>query len=157
MGHHFGVFGNLSHRAPHAALAHAVRATEVQLETIHADILGAFDNVVPRLAFRFDHQRRDEGVFGIFALAPFHFAQVDFGRTVANQFDVGQPDHALRRASVDGGEARADVANRFADGFPDGAAPPGVKGALDHRTHVGRRRRGEPERIGRLDARKISL
>ena len=35
-GDHAGVFGNLSHRRAHSALAHSVRAAEIQLKTVRS-------------------------------------------------------------------------------------------------------------------------
>ena len=37
--HHLDVFGHLAHRRAHAALAHAVRAAEVQLHAVAAGVL----------------------------------------------------------------------------------------------------------------------
>src|SRR6202795_1095477 len=43
----------------------------------------------------------------------------------------------------------------FAERLPDDAAPAGAERALDVGLAVGRRRRGEPERVRRLDAQEI--
>ena len=63
--------------------------------------------------------------------------------------------------AVDGAVARAgDVDDRrpgLAERLPDDAAPAGAEGALDVGLAVGRRRRGEPERVGRLDAEEVVL
>src|ERR1019366_5917050 len=41
---HAGIFGTLSDGAAHAALAHAVRTAEIQLEPVRAGVFGAFDD-----------------------------------------------------------------------------------------------------------------
>jgi hypothetical protein len=56
------VFGHLADGAAHAALAHAVRAAEIQLQAVGAGVFGALHDVVPGFALRFHHQRRDHGV-----------------------------------------------------------------------------------------------
>ena len=52
--HPFGdllaVLGHLADGRAHAALAHAVRAAEVELEAVGAGVLGALHDLVPRLA-----------------------------------------------------------------------------------------------------------
>ena len=52
---HFGVFGHLADGGAHAALAHAVRAAEIQFERIGAGIFRAANDLVPGFAFGFDH------------------------------------------------------------------------------------------------------
>ena len=62
------VLGHLTDGGAHAALAHAVRAAEVEFEAVGARIFGALDDVVPGLALRFDHERGDDGVLRVTAL-----------------------------------------------------------------------------------------
>ena len=75
-GDHLGVLGHLADGRAHAALAHAVRAAEVQLQAVGAGVFGARDDVVPRLALRLDHQRRDDGVLRIALLHLGDLAQI---------------------------------------------------------------------------------
>jgi hypothetical protein len=58
------VFGHLAHRRAHAALAHAVRAAEVELQAVGSGVFCALHNVVPGLALALDHQRSDDHVLG---------------------------------------------------------------------------------------------
>ena len=59
---HLGIFRDLPDGRSHSALAHAVRAAEIQLKAVHADILDALDDAVPCLALGFDHHRGDHGI-----------------------------------------------------------------------------------------------
>ncbi len=76
-GDHVRVFGDLSDGAAHAAFAHAVRAAEVEFEAIGTSVFGALDDIVPSFALGFDHERSDDGVFGIAALDFGDFAEID--------------------------------------------------------------------------------
>ena len=70
------VLGHLAHRAAHAALAHAVRTAEVQLQAVGARVFGPLDDVVPGLALRLHHQRRDHRVLRIALLHLGDLAQI---------------------------------------------------------------------------------
>ena len=76
LGDHARILGHLPDRAAHAALAHAVRAAEVQLQPVGARVFGPLHDVVPRLALRLHHQRRDHRVLRIALLHLGDFAQV---------------------------------------------------------------------------------
>ena len=143
--------GHLADGGAHAALAHAVRAAEVELEAVGAGAFGALDDVMPGLALGFDHERGDDDVLGVAALYFFDLAEVDFDGAIADELDVVQAHHLLA-VVVDGGVARADVGDGLADGLPDGAAPACVEGAHDLLAAVGGRSGGEPEGIEALDA-----
>src|SRR5690606_22274884 len=65
----------------------------------------------------------------------------------AEQTPVRAPDRAVARP-VDVDDRRPRLAQRL----PDNAAPPRLESAHDVVFLVGRRRRGEPERVWRLDA-----
>ena len=88
-------FGLLPDCRAHAALAHAVRATEVQLDAVRARVLGALHEFMPVLA-RVHHERGDDGVIRPALLDLGDFAEVGFRRAVADEFDVVEPDHARR-------------------------------------------------------------
>ena len=47
---HLRVIGNLTNGRAHAALAHSVRAAEVELEAVSSGVFGAGDNIVPGFA-----------------------------------------------------------------------------------------------------------
>src|SRR6185437_13419324 len=153
--HPFGdllaVFRHLTYGRAHAALAHAVWAAKVELEAVGAGALGTLDDVVPDVAFGFDHERSDDDVLRIAALYFFDLAEVDFDGAVADELDVVQAHHFLS-VVVDGGVARADVGDGLSDGLPDGAAPACVEGAHDLLAAVGGRSGGEPEGVEALDA-----
>ena len=138
----------------HAALAHAVRAAEVELQAVGAGVFGALDDVVPGLALRFHHQRRDDGVLRVALLDLGDLAEVDLDRAVGDELDVVEAHHALA-VPIDRGVARGDVDDGLADGLPDGAAPAGVEGAHDLLAAVGGRSGGEPEGIGAADAGEV--
>ena len=117
----------------------------------------------PRIArqdvfFARHHQRDHEGAIGPGALDLLDLAQVDLEIAVGDQLDVvdrdqpavGPVDRAVARAG-DVDDRRARLAERL----PHHAAPAGAEGALDIDLAVGRRRRSEPERVGRLDADEI--
>ncbi len=146
-----GVLGDLADGRAHATFGHAVRAAEVQLQTVGAGVFGALHDVVPRLGFGLDHQRGDDGILGIAALDLGNLAEVDVDGAVGDELDVVETHHALA-GEVDGGVAGADVGDGLADGLPDGSAPASVEGAHDLLAAVGGRSGGEPEGVGRVDA-----
>ncbi len=96
-----GVFGHLSDGRAHAALAHSVRATEVELETIGAGILDLRHDLVPGCALGADHERRDDDVLWIASLDLGDFAQIDDGGPVGDELDVVEAHHALPFQSID--------------------------------------------------------
>ena len=152
-GDHLGVFGHLPHRAPHAALAHAMRASEIQLQAVGARVFGSLHDVVPGFARRLHHQRRDHRVLRIALLHFGDLAQIGFDGPVRDQLDIVQPHHALA-VPIHRRIARRHVGDGLADGFPHRAAPTGVERAHDLFAAIRRRRRGQPERIGRSNARR---
>ncbi|MPL84611.1 hypothetical protein SDC9_30576 [bioreactor metagenome] len=154
-GHHLDVFGHLPHRRAHAALGHAMRAAEVQLDAVGAGVLDMAEDRLPALLVAGHHQRHHERPVGIVALDRLDLAQVDLERAVGDQLDVVDPhhppvaaiDHAIARPrDVDDGRPLG------AEGLPHHAAPARLIGTADVVFLVGRRRRGEPERVRRLDA-----
>jgi hypothetical protein len=104
------------------------------------------------------HQRGDDGAVGPVHLDLLDLAQVGVQVAVGDQLDVveaeqaavGAPDRAVARA-VDVDDRRAFLAERL----PDHAAPARLEGADDVVGLVGRRRGGQPERVGRFDADEI--
>ena len=62
LGDHGGIFGNLTDSAAHAAFTHAVRAAEIEFETVGAGVFGTLDDFVPGFALGFHHKRGDDGV-----------------------------------------------------------------------------------------------
>ena len=60
-------FGSCPTRRAHAALAHPVRAAEVELEPVAAGVLDLADEGVP-VVLRLGHQRDDDGVLRVAAL-----------------------------------------------------------------------------------------
>src|SRR5262249_36757384 len=94
-GDHRRIFRHLPHGGAHAALGHAVRASEVQFQHVGAGVLGAAHDVMPHLALGFDHEGRDHGVSGKPLLDLGDLAQVGLDGTVADEFDVVEAHHAL--------------------------------------------------------------
>ena len=148
------ILRHLANGAAHAALAHAVRAAVVQFDAVRAGVFDALDDLPPRFGLRLDHGGDDDRAIGPGALDLGNFAQVDFNRPVGDQLDVVDGQHALA-AVVPGAVAIGDVEHRSADGLPHRAAPAGFKGPVNLRAGVGGRGRGQPERIGRLDAGEV--
>ena len=154
LGDHAGVIGDLADGGAHAALAHAVGAAEIELEAIGAGVFGALDDVVPDFALGIHHEGRDDGVVRIALLDLGDLAEVGVDGAVADELDVVEAHHALA-VPIDGGVARGDIDDGFADGLPDGAAPAGVEGAHDLLAAIGGRAGGEPEGVGAADAGEI--
>ena len=66
--HHLDIFGHLAHRRAHAALAHAVRAAEIQLDPVRAGLLDQRQDRLPALLVAGHHQRDDHRPVGPVAL-----------------------------------------------------------------------------------------
>ena len=143
----------LADRRAHAALAHAVRAAEVQLEAVDAGVLAPLDEDLP-VVLRLGHQRRDDDVLRVALLDLADLAEVHLERAIGDELDVVEP-HQLAAVVVDAAEAARDVHDRVAERLPHGAAPAGVEGAHDLLAAVRGRRRGEPERVRALDAGEV--
>ena len=116
------VFRHLADGRAHAALAHAVRAAEVQLEAVGAGVFCALHDVMPGLALALHHQRGDHDVLRVAPLYLRDLPQVDLDGAVGDELDVVEAHHAPA-VPVDGGIARADIGDRLADCLPHGAAP----------------------------------
>ncbi len=156
LGDHTGIFRHLAHRCAHAAFAHTVRAAEIEFETVAACVLRSLDDLVPGLSFGFDHQAGDHRIIGISLLAVGHLPEIDLKRPVGDQLDIVEPDHP-QRPLIESRKPRRNVDDRLAERLPHRPAPTGVKCTLDHRTHIRRRRRGEPERIWGFDPCEIDI
>src|SRR5438874_885617 len=117
-----GVIRNLADRAAHAALTHAVRAAEVELDAVGAATLRLLHHLMPRFAFRLHHQRSDDRMFRIIALDFRDLFEVVGNRPVADELDVVEAHHPVL-AEIDRAATREDVDDRLADRFPDGPAP----------------------------------
>ncbi len=101
-----------------------------------------------------DHQADHQARSGQFALDLLDLLQVHLERAVGDQLDIVEADDAAV-TGPDGAVARTvDVDDRrvLAQRLPDRTTPASLEGALDIVGLVGRRRRGQPERVGRLDA-----
>ena len=91
---HLDVLGHLAHRRAHAALAHAVRAAEVELDAVAAGVLDLRQDRLPGLLVARHHQRDDERAVGPVALDLADLVEVDLERPVGDQLDVVEADHA---------------------------------------------------------------
>src|SRR3990167_9528491 len=147
------VFRHLADRRAHAALGHAVGAAEVQLDTVAAGGLHQRQYGFPGFLDAGHHQRNDQRAVRPVLLHLGDLAQVDLQGSVGDQFDIVEAEHLAVGAEVRG-VARRHVDRRrvLAEGLPDHPAPAGLEGA-DHVVGlVGRRRAGQPEGVGCLDA-----
>ena len=154
---HLDIFRHLADRRAHAALRHAVRAAEIELDRRRRSVSSTCGRMIfQRILGARHHQRDDHGAVGPVALDLLDLAQVDVERPVGDQLDVVEADHALV-GGMQRAVARADIHDRrvFAQRLPDHAAPARLEGAHDVVFLVGRRRGGQPERIGRLDADEV--
>ncbi len=152
--HHLDIFGHLADRRAHAALAHAVRAAEIELDPVRLGLLDQRQDRLPAVLVARHHDRDHQRPVRPVLLDLLDLLQVHLQRPVGDQFDVVEaeqppvraPDRAVARP-VDIDHRRAFLAQRL----PHHAAPAGLEGALDIVRLVGRRRRRQPERIGRPD------
>ena len=101
-----------------------------------------------------------EAINALFGMLLLHFLisrKIVLQRTVGNQFDVVQP-HQFLIVQRDAAVARGDVDDRvIGQRLPNRSAPAGVESVANLVGRVGRRTAGQPERIGRFDAREIAL
>ena len=141
-----GVFGNLSDGAAHAALAHAVRAAEIQLQAVGARVFGLAHDLVPGLALRLHHQRSDHCMLRIAFLHFGNFAQVHVQRAIGDQLDIVESHHALA-IPIHGGVTRRDVDDGLAQRLPHRAAPAGIEGPHHLLAAIGGRSGRKPEGI----------
>lgn len=90
-----------------------MRAAEIQLKPVAARILRTFGYFLPCLFFRFDHQRDDHGVVGIFLFALVNFFEVDIEGPVSDEFNVIEADQA-NGPLVEPRKSRRDISDRLA-------------------------------------------
>ena len=153
--HHFDIFRHLADGRPHAALAHAMRAAEVQLHAIAFGFFNAGQNVFPGILVARHHQRHDHRAVRPGSLHRLDFAQVDFQIAVGDEFDIVEAQQSPV-GPVNGAVARPvdvdDGRTRFPKRLPHDATPTRLEGPHHIVFLVGRRCRGEPKRIRRCDA-----
>src|SRR5207245_3413146 len=89
----FSHFWILADGGAHAALAHPMRAAEVELEAIGAGVFGPFHEFMPALA-RIDHQRSDDSVIGPAFLHFGNFAEIGLDGAIADQLNIVEANHA---------------------------------------------------------------
>ena len=155
---HLDIFGHLADGRAHAALGHAVRAAEIELDAVGAGVLDARQDRLPaRLRRRAPSARPRSARSGQSRLTCLISRRLtSSGRSVISSILL--KPITRRSWAVDRAVARAvDVDDRrvLAERLPDHAAPAGLEGAHDIVGLVGRRRGGEPERVGRLDAAEV--
>jgi hypothetical protein len=88
---HLDVFGHLAHGRAHAALAHAVRAAEVQLHAVGAGVFHHGQDAFPAFFLAGHHQRDDQRAVRPGLLHAGHLLQVGAQRPVGDQLDVVEP------------------------------------------------------------------
>ena len=116
--------------AAHAALAHAVRAAEIELDAVGAGVLDARRISFQASLFDATISETTRARSGQRFLTSADLAQVDLERPVGDQLDVVEADHALAVQST-AAVARADVDDGLAERLPHHAAPAGLEGAHD--------------------------
>ena len=92
--HHLDIFRHLADGRAHAALAHAVRAAEIELDAVGAGLLDQRQDALPARLLARHHQRDDERAVRPVALDLLDLAQVDVERPVGDQLDVVEADQA---------------------------------------------------------------
>ena len=156
---HLYVFRHLAYCGTHAALGHAVRATEVEFDCVGPGVLDHGHVLRPDLLVHWIHHRDHERPVGPVALDLADLVEVGLQRPVGDQFDVIETDHAAVVA-MDGTVAGAThVHDRrvFAECLPHSASPAGFEGPVDVVGLVRRRCRSEPERIRRPNAEEFRI
>jgi hypothetical protein len=76
LGDHGDVLGHLAHGRAHAALAHAVRAAEIELDAVAARVLDLLQDVAPVVLGARHHERSDDGAVRPVALHLAHLVEV---------------------------------------------------------------------------------
>ena len=156
---HLDIFRHLTDGRAHATLRHAMRAAEIELNAVTFSFLDPRENGLPGLLVARNHQRHDEGAIRPSALDLLDFLQVDFEVAVGDELDVVHRDQptvgAMDRAVTRAGHID-DRRARFAQRLPHDAAPAGAERTLDVDLPIGGRSGGEPERVGRFDAKEAS-
>jgi len=155
---HLDVFRHLAHGRAHAALAHAVRAAEVEFDAVGAGVFHERQDGFPALLLARHHQRDDHGAIRPVAFDAFDLFEVGVQRPVSDQLDVVQADHTAVLRHQRGVTRAVDVDHRwvFAERLPHHAAPARLEGAGDVDLLVGGWCGREPEGVGTLDAQKIA-
>ena len=158
LGDHLDILRHLADGGAHAALAHAVRAAEIELDTVGAGVLDQGQDVFPCLLLARHHDGDDDRPVRPVLLDLLDLAQVEMEIPVGDQLDIVQsqkapvgPEHGTVARTVDIDDRGAF----FAERFPDNAAPSRFEGAFHIIGLVGRRGGGQPERIGGFDPNEI--
>src|SRR5690606_34269275 len=123
---HFDIFRHLADGRAHAALGHAVRTAEIELDAVRPGLFHQRQDRLPALLLAGHHDRGDQRPVRPVHLDLLHLAQVRVEVAVGDQLDiveaekpaVGAPDRAVARP-VDIDDRRAFLAERL----PDYAAP----------------------------------
>ena len=93
-GDHFDIFRYLADRRAHPALAHAMRATEVKLDTVCPRGFYLWQNGFPRFFFAGHHDRHHYRPVGPAFFDAGNLFKVDGQRTVSDELDIIQPQNA---------------------------------------------------------------
>lgn len=102
----------------------------------------------------FNHERCNDGMMRKSFFHLFNFTQIIAQRTICDQFNIVETDHAVV-AVVDGSVAGRNIDDRDSKGFPNCTAPPCVEGFHDLVAAIGRWCGCEPEGVWRRDACEI--
>ena len=133
---------------------------EIELEPVGTRVLNLSQNRFPHALLTGHHQRDHESAIRPVLLDLRDLIKVHLQRPVGDQLNVVETDHAAvlavhrlvaRAVHIDNGRTL------FTEGLPHDAAPSRFKGTVDVVGLVGRRRRGQPERIWGLDPRKVTF
>ncbi len=90
---HASVVGHLADGRAHAALAHAVRAAEIELDAVGAGVLRLPGDRMPGLALRLDHQRDEQRAVGIGLLDASDLLEIHIQSSIGDQLDIIEAHH----------------------------------------------------------------
>ena len=148
-------------RQPHAPLAHAVGAAQVQLQRVGPRGLGPLRQLRPVRLVQGAHDGRDDDVVGVVRDELPHDPAPVVRALVGDELDVGERGLAGAVDVAAGGppdDPRRHVGDQVlvqAEGLRDAEGPAGLEPAADHLPRRGGRRGRQAERVLELQAQHL--
>src|SRR5215212_8094813 len=145
----------LSHLRSHLAFGHAVRAREVELESIDASVLDHASQLLPAALFILLHDRGDQDMVWIIFLDLSKLVEPDVDWAIGDQLDVLKTYDFACGSGAEFSVTRNNIHDlrRFeTDSFSDSATPAGIVRLGQHASICSRRSRTQHKRIGKLYA-----
>src|SRR5690606_17278092 len=155
---HFDVFGHLAYGRTHAALAHSMRATEVELDAVTFGFLHRGQDRLPAFLHARHHYGSHECAIRPLLLDLLDLLKIDLELAVRDEFDIVEAQKPPVRSpdrAVTGTVYVDDRGTFFAQPLPHHATPARLEGTYDIVGLVGGGRRSQPEGIRALDANEI--